>query len=357
MSKIYVSLAGLSVASLILAGCAGKKETAATVDTISVQAIRLDSTGNHADGKIIYNGTLQANKAIDLSFQVSGTINAINVKTGDHVKKGQLLATVDQTTYQSQYDAQLAQVRLAGENYQRIKAVYDKGSVAEIKMLEAKSNYEQALASSKATYQNIAHTRLFAPQTGYIGEKKAEAGSTASPGQPVLQLLDTRSIDVLVAVPESEINRYHIGDAATVKVDALDNQPLQGRVSEVGVLALNNSANYNLKVRLGNDGERLRPGMLCKVVFDHKQTAAKEAGNSEVIVPVQAVQVDENGNNYVYIISADNKAQRKPVKTGTLYNNGLSITSGLSGNERLILSGYQKLADQTPVTVKNTAEL
>ena len=350
--KTKLTLAGAMMAALWISGCSAKKEQKSGPDTLAVNVFNLSVDSLSTNNRTVYDGTLEADKTIDLSFQVSGTILSFPVLTGDYVKKGQLVGVVDETVYRNQYNAQVAQAKLAEENYTRINDVFKKGSVAEIKMLEAKSNYEQATSAARATYQNIAHTRLYAPASGYIGEKKAEAGAVASPGQPVLQLLDTRSVKVLVAVPESEINRYKAGTPATVKIDALGNQPLQGKVSEVGVLALNGSANYNLKISLTNNDMQLKPGMLCKVVFNKAAGAVASSNNvKEVVVPVQSVQVDEKGASFLYVMSADHKAVRKDVTTGRLYSNGIAIQSGLSGNEQVITSGYQKLADQTPVII------
>jgi membrane fusion protein (multidrug efflux system) len=351
--KTTITLAGAILLSLWITGCSNDTKLKSGPDTLAVTAVNLTTETPAGNSSIVYDGTLEAKQTIDLSFQVSGTILSFPVKTGDYVKKGQLVAAVDETTYRNQYNAQLSQAQLAKENYTRISEVFKKGSVAEIKMLEAKSNYEQATSAARATFQNIAHTHLYAPSNGYVGNKMAEAGAVANPGQPVLQLLDTRSVKVLVAVPENEINKYKTGTPATIKIDALGDQTLQGKVSEVGVIALNGSANYNLKIALPNQNLMLRPGMLCKVSFNPSdQKAGNTTETKEIIVPIQTVQVDEKGTNFLYIINEQNKAVRINVTTGQLYTDGVTIKSGLSGKERVITSGYQKLADQTPVIVR-----
>jgi len=349
--KTIITMAGAVFTALWITGCSNNTKLKSGPDTLAVKVFNLSADAQAINDRIVYDGTLEAEKTIDLSFQVSGTILSFPFKTGDYVKKGQLVGSVDETTYRNQYNAQLAQAKLANENYTRISEVFKKGSVAEIKMLEAKSNYEQATSAANATYQNIAHTHLYAPVSGYVGAKMAEAGAVANPGQPVLQLLDTRSVKVLVAVPESEINHYKAGTPAIIKIDALGDQTLQGKVTEVGVIALNGSANYNLKITLPNTSAQLRPGMLCKVSFDADKKGDTSVDTKEIIVPVQAVQVDDKGSNFLFIMNAQNKAVRKDVTTGQLYSNGIAIKSGLSGNEKVITSGYQKLADQTPVIV------
>lgn len=348
----YLTIACLIGVSAI-AGCGGKKQFKTSPDTVSVAIMNLDKSHQGTNDQLQYNGTVQADKTVDLSFQVSGTITSLPVQTGQYVHRGELLGTVDETVYRNQYNAQLAQAKLAEENYTRVLEVFKKGSIAEIKMLEARSNYEQATSAAKATYQNIVHTKLFAPRDGYIGDKKIDAGATASPGVPVVQLLDTRSVNVLVAVPETEINNYKAGNKALVTIDALGKKPLEGRVSEIGVLALQNSASYNVKVSLNNTGKELRPGMLCKVSFlPAPKVKSDTITQQPIIVPAQAVQVDEQGNNYVYVLDAfEKKAIRKPVETGALFSSGIAIRSGLSGNEQLITSGYQKLGNDVPVSI------
>lgn len=352
MKHTFSLVAVCYLGGFLFSGCGNRTQFKTTQDTIGVTILKLGGIHNGTD-KVGYNGTLQADRTIDLSFQVSGTITSIPVQTGDFVRKGQLLASVDETVYRSQYNSQLAQRKLAGENYSRILEVYKKGSIAEIKMLEAKSNFEQATSAAKATYQNIVHTKLFAAENGYIGEKNAEAGSTASPGKPVIQLLDIRSVQVLVAVPENEINKYKAGDEAIVTVDALEGRSLTGHVSEIGVLAQQNSASYNVKVKLSNAAKQLRPGMLCKVTIQPgKQVSGADSVSQELVVPVQTVQIDEQDNKFVYILDGDGKkALKKKVTTGSLFNSGIAIKSGLSGNESLITSGYQKLNNNSPVKI------
>jgi membrane fusion protein (multidrug efflux system) len=337
----------------VISGCGGKTQLKTGPDTVSVNTLRLDSDKAIPTDRLQYNGTLQADITVDLGFQVSGTIVSLPVQTGQYVHKGQLIAAVDETVYRNQYNAQLAQARLARENYDRVLEVFKKGSIAEIKMLEARSNYEQATSAAKATYQNIVHTKLFAPRDGYIGDKKTEAGATASPGMPVLQLLDIRSVKVLVAVPENEINKYKSGDEAIVRIDALGNEPLIGHISEIGVLALQNNASYNIKVSITNAHKQLKPGMLCKVSFvTNKYPASDSSRQDQIVVPAQAVQVDEQGKSFVYVIDPSGKmALRKQVQTGALFNSGIAIKAGLNGKEQLITSGYQKLGNNIPVSI------
>ena len=352
--KRYKTLivAGL-LTEIFITSCTHTDQTKQTPAPVNVKVISLNA-GESNSGTITYSGTIASSKAIDLSFQVGGTITSIPVENGQAVAKGQLLAALDETTYRNQYNAQLAQAKLAQENYQRVLEVFKKGSIAEIKMLEARSQYDQANSAAKATYQNIAHTRIFAPRAGYIGNKRIETGATASPGVPVLQLIDISSVEVAVPVPEAEINQYHKGDRANVTIEALSNKKIEGSISEVAVLASAGSPNYTVKIRLNNNDKQLKPGMACKVSFANATTttATPDSLSKQLIIPAQAVQVDMNGKNFVYVASADGKnAVRKEIQTGSLYNNGIAVTNGLAGSDQLIISGYHKLTANSPIQI------
>lgn len=341
----------LLLSCLFLMGCKAKQKEESTLSNTPVFVEVLDiATGQHNMTDIQYSSTIEANKQTNLSFQVSGTITSIPVEIGQFVQKGQLIAAIDPTTYRSQYDAQMAQVRLAKENYERMLTVYNKGSIAEIKMLNAKADYEQASAASKATFQNIAHTRIYAPQAGYVGSKNLEIGATAGPGTAVVTLFDLSTVNVFVPIPEGEISKYKKGDVAKVVVQALNNQLYTGRVSKIAVLASNGAPVYNVQVEVNNSDRSLKPGMSCSVSFNNVNISSTSAN---ILVPEESVQVDETGTNFVYVTSPDGKkALRKNVQVGSLSNNGISITSGLQDGDKVVISGFHKITNGSLINIR-----
>lgn len=361
--NVSLALSALCLASTF-SGCHNEDKSKAVAP---VRVTVLTVGGDKSSGSAIsYSGTIIASKTIDLSFQVSGTVMSIPVETGQFVKKGQLIVQIDETVYRNQYNAQLAQANLAKENYQRIAEVFKKGSIAEIKMIEARANFGQASSAAKATYQNILHTRLYASQSGYIGDKKIEAGATAGPGVPIVQLLDISPVKVNVAIPESEINNFKKGDKANVTVQALQNKQIAGVVDEVAVISAQGIPTYTVKVSLPNQGNQLKPGMVCTILFNEKlgtkgdstQARAIENAGTEgsaegsIVIPVQSVQIDENNRNFVFVCNAQgSKAVRRDIVTGDLFNNGVSVVSGLHKGEQLIISGYHKLTNDTPIQI------
>ena len=346
--KSYSAFFVLTVMA-ILASC-GHQEEKVAVQPVNVKVLSLTGKSG-TDQQISYSGTVKESKSISLAFQVSGNITSINADKGQMVRKGQLLASVDEATYRDQYNAQLAQQKLAQDNYNRIAEVFKKGSIAEVKLVEAKSQRDQAVSMARATYQNIAHTKLYAPTDGYIGEKMAEAGDLAAPGSPVFKLVKLEQVNIWIPVPESEINSIKKGQGATIKIDALNNREFKGIVDEVSVVSDDASHNYNVKVKVANADQQLKPGMVAKVFFS-ENNVAKTTDSSGVSIPLIALQVDEEDRNFVYIVDENGtKAVRRQVTRGELMNDVVMITKGLSPSDKVIVSGYQKITTGTPVKI------
>ncbi|UII26912.1 efflux RND transporter periplasmic adaptor subunit [Fulvivirga maritima] len=339
----------LLLAVFALASCEKKKETK-EVDPIEVQTIAVGEQGAFNAHEISYSGAITANKNVNITFQVPGTIEQITVDMGDFINKNDLIARIEATTYQNQYEARKAQAELAKENYERINEVYKKGSIAEIKMIEARSNYKQAEAAATAAYQNVKHTKVFAPFSGYVGAKIMEAGDLASPGMPVIQLLDIDMVKAMVPLPDQEVNQYHSGDSARVTIDALGDQSFTGIISEVSVQSNRANPVYTAQINIQNPDHKIKPGMACKVnLFKGEDSST---ANNALVIPISSVSVTDDNKNFVYIINTkDSTAQRKYVTTGELYDNGIAIKEGLQPGDQLVTSGYHKLTDKTPVKV------
>lgn len=334
----------------MLISCGNHKQEKIAVAPINVKVISVAGGGGTAQ-EISYNGTVKESKSITLAFQVSGNITQINADKGQEVKKGQLLAAVDETVYRDQYNAQLAQQKLAQDNYNRIAEVFKKGSIAEVKLVEAKSHLDQAVSVAKATYQNIAHTKLYAPTDGYIGEKMVEAGDLAAPGSPIFKLVKLQDVNILIPVPESEINTLRKGQSAVIKIGALANRNFKGLIDEVSVVSDGASHNYNVKVKVANSDGQLKPGMVANVFFE-AVSKKNTADSTSIRIPLIALQVDEQNKNFVYVVDKDGqKAVRRQVKRGELMNDVVVISEGLSSSDKVIVSGYQKITSGTLVKI------
>jgi membrane fusion protein (multidrug efflux system) len=340
----------LPAAFLFLLSCSNPKGQTIDTSPVNVKVLAVSYNGD-AGQQISYSATVKETKEISLSFQVSGNIIAMNADKGQWVKKGQLLATIDGTTFTEQYNTEIARQKLAEDNYNRINEVYKKGSIAEIKLVEAKSNLEQATSTARAAYQNIVHTRLFAPSDGYIGEKTAEAGDLASPGSSIFKLVKIEQVDVIVPVPELEINNLKKGQPAIIRIKALGNRGFEGKIDEIAVIAEDASHNYNVKVKVDNKDKQLKPGMIADAYFPAKENS-KKVDSIALSIPLAALQVNEQNQNFLYTVDkSSSKSVRRLVKCGPILNDRIVISNGLSSGDLVVVSGYQKITSGTTVKI------
>ena len=350
----------LLAGALLAASCGSKKPTEEQAPPARMAVpVRVQQAGGASSAGTggaaaapQYSGTVAEGSGATLSFQVGGTITQLPIEEGQRVRRGQLIAAVDPTTYRAQYAAQLAQAQLAEDTYRRVNEVYQQGSIAETKLVQARQQAEQARASARAAYQQVAHARLSAPFDGYIGTKQADLGAVASPGAPIATLVQLRQVKVSVAVPEAEINRLRPGDRATVRVGAATDAPLTGRIDDISPVANEQTHAFTVNVLVDNPGLRLKPRMTAQVAFTQAATRQAATGPVPLVLPLRAVQVDERNRHFVYLVRG-NAVRWHEVQTGDLVGDGLAVTGGLSPQDQVVVDGYQKLYDQAPIKVIN----
>lgn len=340
---------------LILLGFSGcKKEEEKIIERPAIEVSVYQLTDKQTENNIPtqnYAGVTSPHDYVDIVPQISGTILSLTVKDGQYINKGQVLARIDNEMYRNQAEVQQAQLKYAQEAYQRIKQVYEKGSIAEIKYLEAKSNYEQAQAAVKASKFPVSKSIITSPRSGYVSGLTAVQGSLAGEGQFLMRIVDIQQLDILVSISANEIHQFKNGLGAQVYFPTLENKMVNGRVTDVSMFSPTGTPTYTVKVRVQNNGQQIRPGMNAKVEFD--LPTAVVLNEQKKFIPAQAVQLDNKNQNFVYVYDVQKKnAVKKPVTLGATTGDLIEITSGLNSNESIITSGFQKITNETKVIIK-----
>lgn len=301
--------------------------------------------------KLSYSGTVQAFQTIPLSFEGMGTVQKVLVQEGDRVERGQLLATLDATDIESSHQAAQAMYTQAKDTYQRMKQVYEKGSLPQIKWVEIKSNLEQAKVQLNLSKSRVDKCNLFAPQSGTIGVRNIEPGQSSATGTAPFILIKIEKVLINFSVPENEIAKIEKGKRAVVRVSALGNKSFEGVISHVGVMANAYARTYMAKITVQNSHEVIKPGMVCDVTIDN--IAVNETDQKLLIVPYRAVTTDHNGDAFVYTVQAHKKRVTKQiVKIGTYNKDGLVVLSGLSVDQMIVVEGKEKLANNTKINIQ-----
>ena len=304
----------------------------------------------HIDGSEVfaYSGTIEESESMPLSFSVVGSVASVLVSEGDFVKKGQLLAVLNDETYKNAYDMSLATQRQAEDAYRRLLPMYKNGNLPEIKLVEVETGLQQAKSATSIAKKNLDDCNLYSPVEGIVGKRSIEPGMSAIPNFTSITIVIIEKVFARVPVSENEISSIKIGNKAKMKISALNNYEFTGTVEEIGVMADPIAHTYKIKIGIVNKNHQIKPGMICNVTL-YKNKTNQAAG---LCVPNRAVLVDEQGRNFVYVVNK-NKAVRKYVKTGKLLSNGVEITEGLNDGEQIVVAGQQKLVDNSSVHIVN----
>lgn len=332
----------LLLSALILTGCKdNKKQT----ETQPLQVKTMEVTQQPTTDGRTFPGTLEETVGTVLSFNVSGTLKSINVSTGTRVAQGQLIAVVDDATLKNSHDIALATLNQAKDAYARMKQLHDAGSLPEMQWVEVQSKLEQAQSAERISCKSLTDSRLYAPFSGVISEKNAEAGQNVLPGAPVVKLVKTQQVKVKVAVPENEISNIRVGGTATVSVSALSGKTFTGRIVEKGVAANPLTRSYDVKALLNNPTGELMPGMICDVSLSSSSSA-----KTVIMLPANIIQIDKDNREFVWT-AVGGKAHKVYVATGDVTDRGVIVTSGLSAGDKVITEGQQKVSEGTLITV------
>lgn len=320
-------------------GASGDKEVASQAPMVTVM-----SPGKQQVIRTINaTGTLAARREIPVSVVgEGGRVTNVYVDAGDWVKQGQIMASIDRSV-QSQQAAGLeasvgvsrADLNLAQSNLDRAAQLVERGFISKADIDRLTATRDSAAARLRVSQAQLNETRarnsrlnVVAPKAGFVLERNVEPGQTVTQGSGVLFVLaQNGEMELQAQLGESDLANISVGISTEV-TPVGTTKVLTGQVWQISPVIDPQSRQGIARISLGYDSA-LRPGGFA--------SARIKSGTSEVaILPESALQNDSKGS-FVYIIGPDNKAVRRDVVIGAVSAAGLSITSGLTGNERVVL--------------------
>ena len=350
---IYYTLVSFAVIAL-LSSCSANKEQKES-EAVAVGVVTVGNTPDNDAGE--YVGTVVERSGTSLSFEVPGNIVALRADNGDHVAKGQLLATVDPKSLRDAHQLTLATLRQAEDAYRRFEPLHKQGVISDIKWVEVQTALDQAKSSEQLARTQLSRTSLTAPFAGVISERTAERGMNVMAGQQVFRLVDISRVDVRISVPESEVSSIKVGTRASVAVAAVGGRRYDATVTEKGIEANAVSHTYDVKLAISNTDGRLMPGMVCDVrlagVVDNvAENGANMSATVALVVPVSAVKLDADNRRFVWLAKGG-KAHRQFVTTGDFADGGVVVAAGLSAGDQVIVDGSQKVSEGMKINIKH----
>jgi RND family efflux transporter MFP subunit len=292
-----------------------------------------------------------------LSFRTAGLITSLNVAIGQRIKKGQLIAQLDQkdallALQQAQADVVNAkvQVETASSSFERIKQLYQTNNAslsdyekAKSTLSNAQTSYEISTKRLDLQRSQVSYTTVTSPMSGIVSSVNVETNEVVRPGQSILTMSreDVKDIEAQVGIPEKYISQVKDGSPTKIKITTLSKE-FDGVITEVGYTS--SGGTYPVITSLTNAVEEVRPGMPVEVSF----TFGDEDQEKQLIVPVKAVGEDERGQ-FVYILSAASdevfEAKRVTIEIGSLTSGGFIVRSGLTQDQIVAVAGLRSLYD------------
>lgn len=317
----------------------GKKENKIPVSVLTATPITFKNY-------IEVLGKVDSDDNISLSCGIPGTITKINVKVGDNVKKGQVLAETDDGAIRQQMLDLQANIDLIEQVYERQKSLWDLKIGTEMQFLKAKADKESVSKKMAALQEQIRMTKIISPIAGTIDAIDIKIGQAASPGMPCIRVVNYANLKVKADVAEKYASKIKKGAEAIIHLPDMDDG--DSLVTKVNFVSRSiNPVNRTFNVEVVLDGKKdYHPNMIANLsINDYKSS------EPVLVIPVKVIQKDSNNDTYVFLAER-NKAKKQVVSIGKEYKGQAEIISGLKDGDLVLDSGYDIVHDGDLITYK-----
>lgn len=287
-------------------------------------------------------GRIDADENVSLSTEMPGTITKINVKVGDEVSKGQVLAETDARAVQQQINDLQTNLDLATQVYQKQKNLWDQKIGTELQFLQSKNAKESLENKISAMQEQVRMSKIISPINGTIDAVNIKIGQSVAPGVPAINVINFSNLKIKADVSESYAARIKVGDEALALFPDMHDS-IQSKVNYASRAINNLTRTFGVEVLLDSKKE-YHPNMVAKLKINDYQSATPQ-----VVVPVKFIQ---KGTNEQFVLVAENgKVVKKTVKISHEYNGLAEISEGLKAGDMLITEGYDLINEGDKVNV------
>ena len=340
----------LIATAFLLVGCGSKEEpatavvSAASQKTIQAEVVEIKYTSMPT--RIEVTGQVAPIFQAALSSRIQGTIDALFVREGTPVVKGQTLIQLDNRDVRADLARASAEVENTKALRDRMNQLYAQDAVSRQELENATRAYKVAEAYRTTVLAQLSYTIVKAPFDGVITEKMVEAGELASPGQLLLRMENPRQLRLNATVAEGDLRSVSLGDKISVVIDALGEKALDGVVGQI--LPAGDSQTHTFTVKVDLPAELgLKTGMFGRFQL--------EKGTSKTIRVPWAAVVERGELTSVFAVGSDQIARLRWVKVGRRLGQQVEILSGVNVGESVLLDATRGIDDMTVKIVDTTA--
>ena len=297
-------------------------------------------------------GSVTTKDLLVLYPQFSGILTNVYVKEGQRVKKGQLLAKIDDGGLSQQLAQLHIQSELSKTTFERQQRLWDQKIGSEMQYLQAKSNYEAQAKAISQLQQQIEKTKVKAPFSGTIDDIITEQGSVVIPGQTqLMRIVNLDNMYIVADIPEKYINNITINKKVKVEFPVL-NKTIDSKIRQVGHYINPGNRTFKVEVSIPNKEKNIKPNLTAKLnINDYTNEKA-------LLIPQSIISENASGQQYIYVINNKNDnneavAEKIVIETGLTQGDVIEVLKGIEHGAEIIQEGARSVNNGQTVKIIN----
>ena len=301
-----------------------------------------------------FQGSVKTNKNILVYPESPGILKKLYVTKGEFVKKGKLIAELDNEILNSQLEQLKIQSNLLKNIFDRKKRLWDKKIGSEIDFLESKAKYLTSKEKIKELKASIKRTKIYAQFSGNIDDIITKIGSNVNPGiTPIFRLINIDVVYIESEIPERHIQNINEQSEVKIYIPTLD-ESIASKVSQVGNFINPANRSFKIEVKFKNTNKVLKPNMTVKILVNDY------TNQNAILIPIKNILENSEGDSYVFKILNSNKTfktKKEFITLGKVKGNLVEVVSGLNSNDVIIEDGLRFIKDDQIINIIETSEI
>ena len=295
-------------------------------------------------------GNVTTKNLLTITPEYNGILTRVYVKEGQKVRKGQLLAKIDDGGLSQQVAQLKIQSELAKTTFERQKRLWDQNIGSEIQYLQAKSTYESQQEAVSQLQQQIAKTTVTAPFSGTIDDVITEQGSVVAAGQtPLMRIVNLNDMYIEVEVPESYISNVVKGKKVEVEIPVLG-KTIDATIRQASDFINPANRTFKVEIEVANKDKDIKPNLTARLKINDYTS------ENAILIPQSVISENADGEQYVYVVTDKNEkgignAKRIIIKTGKTQGDVIEVLKHLETGAEIIKEGARSVKDGQSVEV------
>ena len=334
------TIISISVGLVLLSGC-GVREPEAKPQSTDAIPVAVSIVQPASENELIVSaGTVRLRRETSLGFTTGGQVASVRFEEGDRVKRGAVLAALDNSNVAADLGAARAERDRAESEFGRIEKLFKDGWVTKARLEQSEAALRAARAKVQSTEFASRTASIIAPGNGIILTRNIDAGQIVAAGTTALVLGEVdKGFVMRVPMTDADAARVNPGMRAKVFVSAISDLPIDAVVSEKDARADERTGTFEVSFLLpGND--RLRSGQLDKVEVEVSRNSS-----ASLAIPANAIFGIRTGEGLVFVVDSKNRVRQRNVSIGELTDKNLEILTGLKEGDVIVTRGVEKLRD------------